>query len=460
MSIRPLWSYASVFLLCGAVSLAGCDPAQSSRDAAEQAADDAFDPEEEGTPPPDSVPGHVDDEEPPGDEPPEEDDDLPPADLTPVSSSEIERPIVLTMQALLPETLADFQRVEVGEGLLTLEFAADGGDAVQIGSVLAGHLDGGYLQRVTAIERRQGGTVVVHTVPAALTELIAEGHFRLRASASAPRVEKALIPLPAGLPCTLEATGQVVEITPSYTFDPALELELDIGLNDELVPVLNYARAVVSGDLTMSVKVAGTGKLHGKCSVDLLAGLNPVSWTTNFALGLLPVTIRHHIGPSLVASLELLLEGGLSSTASVTVSLSAGVEYTCGRFQPVTWASDVTGDLDVVPTARGSLTATLTPALGYDIELLGFTSASLGIRADLVGRVAADAVSCAWDASLDASVTAYAHAHLSVPVLGTPLVDIDEERTLWSSTLASDEGVLPFCPIAAPPHRELAGVSY
>jgi hypothetical protein len=377
-------------------------------------------------------------------------DDAPVAtpDPTPVLSSDIERPLVLTPEALLPESAADFRRVRVhhdAPGTLTFEFAGSGGAALRTGSVIAGHGGGGYLRRVTEVSENPDGSLTVHTVEAALTELIAEGHFVLRAAALPPQPQAFQIGLPAGLPCTLEATGQVVQVTPSYDFTPELELEVDIGWDDDAQrPVLEYARAVVTGDLTLTTTLASQGTVHGRCEADLLGALQPVSWTTNFALGLLPVTVRHKLGPSLTVALDLLLEGGLTATASVTVSLTAGLEYTCGRWQNLAWGSEVSGAFDVEPTARGTLTGTLTPALGYDIELLGLASASVGVRSDLVGRVRADLVECSWDATLDASVTAYAHAQVDLPVVG-PIVDIDEERVLWSDNLASDEGSLPFC---------------
>jgi hypothetical protein len=371
------------------------------------------------------------------------DDGVAPREPTPSTSSEIARPIRLTEQAVLPERLPSFRQVRMQGDVLSFELDAADRAHIQVGSVLAGQAHGGYLRRAVAVALAPNGTLSVHTVPAELTELIADGHFVLRAAAVPPRVQAFQIGLPAGLPCTLEATGEVVQVTPAYDFEPELDLEVDIAFDPATQrPVLRYARAAVSGQLTLSATLESQGTLHGHCSADLLAALDPVSWTTSFALGLLPITVRHHLGPSLVVALDLLLEGGVSATASVTVDLSAGIEYACGGWHDIAWQSDVAGDFDVEPTARGTLTASLTPALGYDIELLGLASASVGVRSDLVGRVSADLVECSWEASLDASVTAYAHAHLDLPIVG-PLVDIDEERVLWSDNLASDEGMLP-----------------
>jgi hypothetical protein len=367
-------------------------------------------------------------------------------DPTPDVSSEIARPIRLTDQALLPETLATFRQIAVQPDALSLELGAEDAARIQPGSVLAGRLGGGYLRRVVDVVVEPDGTLRVSTVPAELTELIADGHFVLRAAALPPQAFRIGLPgPPPPAPPAPHATGEIVEITPAYDFTPELDLEIDIDFDEQtLRPVLRYARVGVSGELTLSTTLASHGTLHGRCEADLLAALMPVTWTTHFALGLLPITVRHHLGPSLTVALDLLLEGGVSATASVTVNLSAGLEYTCGRWQDIAWASDVSGDFDVEPTARGTLTASLTPALGYEIELLGLASASVGIRSDLVGRVSADLVECSWDASLDASVTAYAHAHVDLPLVG-PLVDIDEERVLWSDNLASGEGELPIC---------------
>jgi hypothetical protein len=379
----------------------------------------------------------------PAKQPAQADSGLPTPDLTPVVSSEIARPIRLTDQALLPEALASIRNVVVRDDSLTLELDDADAGRIQVGSVLAGQRGRGYLRRVVDVSRTASGLLVAHTVPAELTELIADGHFVLHAAGSRPQAFQ--IGLPSSLPCTLEATGEVVQITPAYDFAPELDLEVDIDFDEHtLRPVLRYARAVVTGDLTLSTTLESQGSLHGHCSADLLAALDPVTWTTNFALGLLPVTVKHHLGPSLTVALDLLLEGGVSATASVTVSMEAGLEYSCGHWHDLDWDSTVSGDFDVQPTAKGTLTASLTPALGYDIELLGLASASVGVRADLVGRVGADLVECSWDASLDASVTAYAHAHVDLPIVG-PLVDLDEERVLWSDNLAHDEGTLPIC---------------
>ena len=473
MTVRLVWSRAPFALLSCCLLLSACgephhDDAQATdapgepEPAAEADAqadeNDSAQPEgakpvavpdasEHASDPPAGDEGSTHEMEPPFDE--EEPGSTPTApDLTPRTSTEIARAITLTEQALLPESLPDFVRAEVGNDTLSLEFSGASAALVQVGSVLAGHADGGYLRRVVEVSAASDGRILARTVEATLTELVADGHFRVTAAkAEAQQVQKALIALPKSLPCTLEATGEVVDITPTYTFDPELDLEVDIALDPAThLPVLKVARAAVHGDLTMSATLGVKGKVHGHCSADLLAALEPVSWTTNIALGLLPVTLRHHLGPSLVVALDLLLEGGLTGTASVTVSLDAEVEYGgCGHFRPVTWDSAVTGDLGVQPTARGTLTATLTPSIGYDLELLGVASASLGVRADLVGKLAADAVACTWDASLDGSVTAYAHAHLSVPVLGSSLLDVDEERTLWSANLAHDMGTLPLC---------------
>jgi hypothetical protein len=471
MNVRLAWSRASFALLLCCLSPVACGE-PSDDDFADEGGD-AANPDDRGSQadpqaddfalphgsaphgslsaPSDDQPSGPDADDdlgvPPANDPDDQAEPEQPPDLTPHTTTEIERPITLTQQALLPEALPDFVRAQVDEDALTLQFSGPSASAIKVGSVLAGHAQGGYLRRVVAVELTSDGRVRASTVEAALTELVADGHFRVTAAkAPADQVQKLLIAQPKALPCTLEATGEVVDITPSYSFDPELDLEVDIALDPAThLPVLHVARAAVHGELTMSATLGVKGKVHGHCSADLLAALEPVSWSTNIALGLLPVTIRHHLGPSLVVALDLLLEGGLTGTASVTVSLDAAVEYGCGGFRPVAWDAAVTGGFDVQPTARGTLTASLTPSIGYDLELLGVASASLGVRADLVGKAQADAVACTWDARLDASVTAYAHAHLDIPIVGSSLLDLDEERTLWSSTLAQDMGTLPFC---------------
>src|SRR5512132_2498115 len=96
---------------------------------------------------------------------------------------DIARPVELAARARVPEKEPGFVAAEVRDGELSIEH--DGGlAAFTVGDVLGGTQGGGYLVRVTGVHPIDAAHVVLTTVPAALTELIAEGEFHVHYDAA------------------------------------------------------------------------------------------------------------------------------------------------------------------------------------------------------------------------------------------------------------------------------------
>jgi D-alanyl-D-alanine carboxypeptidase len=105
-------------------------------------------------------------------------DEVPPSTANEGVEIEILRPLVLTDAARIPETETGFVSVEVmaDRVALTVEpsFAAP-----VAGEVIYGTGGPGYLRRVVSTDHPSDALFIVHTAPAELTDLLADGHFRV-----------------------------------------------------------------------------------------------------------------------------------------------------------------------------------------------------------------------------------------------------------------------------------------
>jgi D-alanyl-D-alanine carboxypeptidase len=114
-------------------------------------------------------------------------DEAPPASSMAGEGVEVQilRPLVLTDAGRIPETESGFVSAEVmaDRVALTVEpsFAAP-----VAGEVIYGSGEPGYLRRVVSTDNPSEGLFIVHTAPAELTDLLADGHFRVTYSPILP----------------------------------------------------------------------------------------------------------------------------------------------------------------------------------------------------------------------------------------------------------------------------------
>jgi hypothetical protein len=381
---------------------------------------------------------------------------------------DVVRPVKLATRARVPEKEPGFVSAEVGEGTLVLEHGPEL-PAFAIGDVLGGTQGGGYLARVVAVRALDASRVELATVPADLTELIAEGHFRVHYDArevedeggrGRKKVEAPLslldtsdVDVPAR--CALGADG-TARLDAKVDLVPSVDLEIDVGARGDLdpTPELRELRFAVGGSLDVSARLHATGTLRGGCEIDLreLAGgaaVIPLPSLTFWA-GPVPIVITNQVVPSAKAEVSVAFTAAeVKAEAHTRVGVEAGVEDRDGAWSTI-WEPSGSAEGSASIEAPGAIEARATLRAGAELQarLYGVVGPSIGLEAS--ARVTADSAApyCRYDASVDGDVRAYALAeagidagplHLSLAKLD--LVDLELahfDGPRWSSALRRD----------------------
>ena len=400
-----------------------------------------------------------------------------PATLPDPGTLAIDKPLRLTDRARVPEREAGFVSARAGEGRLAIEH--DGGlRGFEVGDVLAGTADGGYLVRVVRARDVDGTHVVLDTEKAHLTELIAEGSLRIHYDAAdhARRLndyvelQKAAADLDedegeaigtsaqalkvgaegtltllklshASLPasCGVHVSGSAdVDVEAKLT--PAIDLELEIGNKPGInpLPEVKKFRLVASGTLDLDAALHASGTVSGDCTVDLLKLAGGVPSfplpTLTFWAGPVPIVVTTEVVPVAKAQVGLAFEAAeITAEAGLTASLEAGVEYAEKQWGTV-WEPTCAGSGTATATAPGAIQAECTVSAGAELRarLYGVLGPSVGVVAYARAQAETEAPYCTYDAWIDGGVQAYAEVEAGISVgpldltlVELPLMDFD-----------------------------------
>jgi hypothetical protein len=375
-------------------------------------------------------------------------------------SIEISQPLKLAERARVPEKETGFVSAQLGEHELAITH--DGRLPVfAAGDVLGGTQGGGYLVRVTGARELDSTHVALATVPAHLTELLAEGKFhvhydaqaysqhlddfiarqsaseegeedgeRIASRAQALKIDAgapvALLDLAgAALPasCGIKASGHA-SLDVTARLYPAIDLEVEIGPKGGLnpLPELKQFRLVASGQLDVSAKLHGTGKVKGSCQVDLLGlagGVPSVMLPAlTFWVGPVPVVVTTEVVPVANAEVELAFNAAeVTAEAEVSAALEAGVDYQDKTWSTI-WDPSCEGTGTAAIEAPGAVTASCTVSAGAELRarLYGILGPNLGVEAYARAQAETAPPYCTYDVQIDGGVRAYAEAALGVSV--------------------------------------------
>lgn len=237
---------------------------------------------------------------------------------------EIIRPPVLRPDAMFPETeWGSLIDVEVLEDRLIFHFDATP-PTLEPGTVVAGALGGGYLRRVETVTALSGNRLELGTVGATLTELFDDVHFTYvftpsvdRPGESIPydsiestvgaRTDAVLInrtPVEvvpgSGIRCR---TGGSATLSPFLTFQPRIQVEIDIRKRLLRTPKLEYARFVLGGEVTVGTDVEISAAPSITCTWEADLDAYAASWTTSTPFpGVGVLVLTHKLGPVLEIS--------------------------------------------------------------------------------------------------------------------------------------------------------------
>lgn len=382
-------------------------------------------------------------------------------------SIEVEKAPRFTERARAPEKEAGFIDAEVEGSAVSIRH--DGGlRGFAPGDVLAGTQGGGYLVRVTGVREvgvdEQGETrVVLETVPAQLTELLAEAKVRIHYDAADYRrrlqehlealeveahaggegdgdgertakhaaalqlagtvklLELAHQTLPAR--CGVKASG-AMDVDVSATLSPALDIELEVGPRGGLnpVPELKKLRVVASGQLDVDATLHAEGDVTGECSVDLLGLVGgPLSVplpTLTFWVGPVPVIVTTSVVPLARADFAVVLRSAeVTAQAKTSVGLTAGVDYQDETWTTV-WEPWCEASGSALISAPAAITASARVSAGAEVQarLYGVVGPNVGVEAYARIQAGTESPYCTYEAAIDGGVNAYADAVVGVSV--------------------------------------------
>lgn len=389
------------------------------------------------------------------------------------------RPLTLTGRARLPEQNADLVDVEVLPDRLAFVYRAPTKSSFAIDDVVAGVLHEGYLRRLTSVVQASPTRIETMTVNAELGELIGDGHFRVKFAPGdgvgewAPSGEigvsksalttgwSAFTPKFRNIACGA-TTGGSLSLTPRLDVDLGMDLDIDIAWSTRfLIPrgEVVGARVELHGALEAGLTAVATNNLSASCSYDLIelaktfgAPVPERAWTMTFAVGPVPVIVKHKIRPYATISAGAEVEVGRATASAMgRVGIRAGTQYDpAAGWRPI-WEPTVSGDVALTTERTGKLTAktALSGGVGYSIKIYDAVGPGLAFGPRVAGSFAASP-DCSWSADVKAGLTLTGSIDVTVPVFDYKLASFSVSSVLVERTLADAGGRFPGCEDAEP----------
>jgi PKD repeat protein len=327
--------------------------------------------------------------------------------------------------AVITDAVPDLTLREIGPDSLVFDYPAKQGLPFQLGDVLVGGAEGGYLREITNLAV-QGNTIAVTTEQASLADALAEGGLDLQIGLTAEDFAKAGYAVEQKGKATLvNLSGKVLYQRGGvklFLEQGSVECSPDMDLDADwsLLSGLEHAEVVVNLPVTATMEAKFQANQKVTLEDEIARLLPPIKKRFATAIGFLPVfgTVTFELHAGFTA--ELKAEGSFSAGYQVSVPLSAGASYTDGANPE--WTStggvSVTGSA-IEPVARIAAEASLRPYLrpSLKIEFYNVVGPYGGLEPFLRGKLAI-ASDAPETVTVDAGVDAY---------LGFSLEIFDEE---------------------------------
>jgi hypothetical protein len=387
---------------------------------------------------------------------------------------EVIRDITLTENARIPENDPAYTGVEIFDTRLVYSYSSAPTIELEPGHVVVGGAEMGYLRHVRSVGAFQNGQLEVTTEDAYITDLIADGAFRIRTHPEASAwmewdgivsgrqsaLETKLSVFSSGTDWGLTCGGGIsADITPIFDIDLDLEIEMDLRRDTlDLLPHVHSALFAISGQIDVGIQLKSAVALSESCTLNVIELLrnrlgNPNAFklrlpTIQGAIGVIPIRVTHSIEP--VFEIEGTLQadvGPLEMTATVGFGLRSGIEKIDNGDWQLIWEPSRRGSVDLMaPDSIGRISASAQAAAGlqYSAFLWGLVGPSFALRKTTTGAVSLNPDTCEWRATVNAGSDFVTGVHIQIPVVETEIASIMTTATLSDAQIASTEGTFDF----------------
>lgn len=401
---------------------------------------------------------------------------------------EVIRPVILTTSARLPESDPSFLGVEVTEDHLLFSYSHPPATPIEPGQVLGGAGDGGYVRRVLEVGRAGDGRIDVKTEPAYLTDLIADGAFRVDiepdaddweetpgAARSAIKASRELLPDTFGESLTCGGGAKVsLQLQPHLA--PAVHLHTDIDIRPTsgwVFGELQSARITLEGEIEVGWEQTISEPMSLECTLDLVklweakgAPLPSLSFVIQVPVGPILIPVKHTIRPIAKLRDRIVATTYTKDRWSLRLGLSMGGRYENGAWEPV-FEPRRSWDIDTETGGELDIGVSFTSGVALESRVLGLVGPTFGLEYTIGGEVVAGGGACHWTledairltAALDLEARLPLGFHLSVAawdmtieLAKTRLASgpcggcVDEEEPFWDEDLLECTA----CPAATP----------
>jgi hypothetical protein len=301
-------------------------------------------------------------------------------------------------------------------GILKLTGVGDlnPGDVLAVG--IGPNTPYGFLGRVVSVSR-EGGELVVQTVPAELPEALPEGEFdhefeaeefdtaspvanaaragQVTTTGADPIVQKVSL----GIKC---GAGAEVKVNGNVAISPKIDISGGWGLFSG-----PHARFV--GSVSASSELAASAEAAAHCNVGPQTLFKRTLRPVEFTVGPIPVVVVPVLSATLSADGEV--EASVDSEVHGSITAKAGIEYSHGDVHPISGFEKNFGWTPPDPSGNAHLEAKVSPTIDLLVYGVGGPSATFNAGLAVDAHTDQDP---AWTLTAPVSLT----AKLAVPALG------------------------------------------
>lgn len=365
-----------------------------------------------------------------------------------VADPELPEDVVLPEEHPCFESIEETYEASMEE--LVMTFQCDPANVgLDVGDIIIGTANGGYLREITSMEV-SGYTVVAQTIQASLDHVMMDSGFYEDIELEAGRytVDKSGTTLYNGNHGGVDVNVQLSEAV--LDIRPRLRMGAQFGWFS-----LKRADAVLDLDIEADIELMA--QLQDQVSVDGEIGLGSYSWPFAFAAGPIPVT----------GTLELTLTAGFETSAEATATATVGAEADAditlgGRYRNGSWYYVSDNDFDAHRTGpdfdlQGDWDGRVWVRAEARVMLYRVAGPSFGVRPFVRGEAHAECSDLDWE--FWAGAQADAGLHLDVFVF-----ELSKNFGPWTWETSIGDGTidLPFpigtdCPGGPTPCPEPIG---